>query len=110
MKALYWQRGETLDYMNGTDAKIEANTVMVIGDKIGVAGTDIPAGQMGSVHVSGVFEMDKADSTDIPIGKTVYFSEAGITATAVEGSTTLAGFAAASAAADATKIFVKLNG
>ena len=83
---------------------------MVIGDRIGVAVMDIPVGKMGSVHVSGVFEMDKADATEIPIGKAVYLSDAGITATAVEGSTTLAGFAAVTAAADAPKIFVKING
>lgn len=110
MKALYWQRGEALDYINRTDNKIEANTVMVIGDRIGIAGTDIPAGQVGSVHVSGVFEMDKADDAEIPIGKTVYLSDAGITATAAEGSTTLAGFAAVTASADAKKVFVKING
>ena len=44
MKALYWQRGEALDYVNATAEKIEANTVLVIGDCIGVAGRDIPAG------------------------------------------------------------------
>jgi len=33
-KAAYWQRGETLDYKNNTDTKIEANTVISFGSYI----------------------------------------------------------------------------
>lgn len=114
MKALYWQRGEALDYVNATAEKIEANTVLVIGDCIGVAGRDIPAGEIGSVHVSGVFEMDKVDTTEILMGKKVYLAEDGITAKASTGESAdanvLAGYAAAPASAEAKKIFVKING
>lgn len=38
MKAAYWQRGEALDYKNTGTEKIEANTVIVLGSRIGVAG------------------------------------------------------------------------
>ena len=37
--ATYWQRGETLDYVNGTGTLIPAGTVLAVGSKhIGVAG------------------------------------------------------------------------
>ena len=56
-KAAYWQRGETLDYKNNTDTKIEANTVISFGSHIGVAGTDILPGELGGtiIQVSLVF-------------------------------------------------------
>ena len=41
MKASYWQRGEALDYVNAAETKIEAGTVLTIGKRIGIAGTDI---------------------------------------------------------------------
>ena len=116
MKAAYWQRGEALDYVNATAEKIEANTVLVIGDCIGVAGMDILPDEVGAVHVAGVFEMDKVDTTEIPMGKKVYLAETGITAAASVGegdsatANAAAGYAAAPAAADAKKIYVKING
>lgn len=57
--ASYWQRGESLDYVNSGDTKINAGTVILYGSKIGIAGCDIPAGGTGSIHVEGVFEMPK---------------------------------------------------
>ena len=37
-KAEYWQRGETLDFVNSTGKVIEANTIIVLGQRMGVAG------------------------------------------------------------------------
>lgn len=36
-KAAYWQRGETLDYVNNTGSIIEANTVIKLAERIGIA-------------------------------------------------------------------------
>ena len=70
-KAAFWQRGETLDYRNDTDTKIEANTVISFGSHIGVAGTDILPGELGSLVVTGVFEIDKTETGAIEMGTTV---------------------------------------
>ena len=35
-KAAYWQRGESLDYLNKTNAVIEANTIIALGTRIGI--------------------------------------------------------------------------
>lgn len=106
-KATYWQRGETLDYRNTTEIKIEANTIIPFGSHIGVAGTDILPGELGSLHVAGVFEIRKTDATAIEMGTEVYFDGDGITTTK---SDILAGYAAQAAAAADTVILVKLAG
>jgi predicted RecA/RadA family phage recombinase len=108
MKATYWQRGETLEYVNNTASVIEANTIITLVSRIGVAGTDIAVGATGTVHVAGVFEVDKAASEAIPMGTLVYFNGSAITATAT--SNTPAGYAANEAVAADAKILVKLLG
>ena len=107
-KAEYWQRGEALDYTNATDALIPANTIVQIGSRIGVTGTDIAPGEVGSLHVGGVWEIDKTGAAEIAMGQTVYFDGTGIT-DAADGNTE-AGYAAAPAAAGDTTILVKLRG
>ena len=57
-KASYWQRGETLDYKNTGSSTIEANTVVELTGRVGIAGTDIAPGAEGDLHVCGVFEFD----------------------------------------------------
>lgn len=115
-KAEYWQRGEAIDYKNTTDTKIEANTIIAFGGHIGVAGTDIIPGELGSLHVTGVFEMPKTANEAIEMGTTVYFDGAGITAEADDGAASdtvtypLAGYAVQNALAADTVILVKLCG
>ena len=107
-KATYWQRGETLDFTNATNATIEANTIMAVGDIVGVAGTDIEPGETGSLHIAGVFKMPKETASEVvAMGKKVYFSAAGITATA--SGNTYAGIAAAATAATDANILVRLG-
>lgn len=108
-KAEFWQRGETLDYRNETDEAIEANTVVSFGSHIGVAGTDIMPGELGSLHVTGVFEMPKTAAGAVEMGTEVYFDGKGATDSKSD-SAPLAGYAARAAAASDATIFVKLGG
>lgn len=107
-KAEFWQRGEALDYTNTTTATIPANTIVKIGDHIGVTGTDIEPNKVGSLHVGGIWEIPKTGTKKIDMGATVYFDANGITDTAT--GNTAVGYAAASATAEDTKILVKLDG
>lgn len=115
MKAAYWQRGEALDYMNTATKKIEAGDVLTLGNRIGVAGTDIEPGALGSVHVTGVYEFTKKDTAELTMGMTVYLAADGITASAAEGDGddmvhhVQAGFVAATSPAKTTKVHVKIN-
>lgn len=114
--AEYWQRGEALDYANSTDATIPANTIVQIGSRIGVTGNSIAPGEIGSLHVGGVWEMPKTGASAIDMGTTVYFDGTGITDAENDGaeqdpaSYVEVGYAAAPATADATSILVKLRG
>lgn len=112
-KAEFWQRGEALDYTNTTTATIPANTIVKIGDHIGVTGTDIEPNKVGSLHVGGIWEIPKTGAKKIDMGATVYFDGSGITDTATGNTATgntAVGYAAASATAEDTKILVKLDG
>ncbi len=108
-KAAFWQRGEALDYTNTGTKTIEANTIISFGGHIGIAGTDILPGKVGSLHVTGVFEMPKTATGAVEMGTDVYYDGTGITN--IKGDSTVpAGYAAQAAAADDTIILVKLAG
>ena len=113
--ATFWQRGEAIDYTNGSGSKIEANEIVVLGSHVGVAGSDIANGETGALHVFGVFEMPKKASEAISAGTDVYWDGTGITASADDGGNTAtaypsAGYAIQAAVADDTMIKVKLLG
>lgn len=108
MKATYWQRGESLDYVNSGSTVIEANSIIDLGTRIGIAGTSINPNEKGSVHVVGIYQFTKKDTGVIALGTAVYYSEDGITATA-DGNTP-AGYATEASAAGASTILVKLLG
>lgn len=116
-KAAYWQRGESLDYVNETNTVIEANTIIPIKGRIGVAGTSINPGERGSLHVTGIYEITKTGTAEIKMGTAVYFDGTGITDAADNGKTDAskeeyipAGYAAQTAAASDAVILVKLMG
>ncbi len=108
MKAVYFQRGETLDHF--PTENVENGAVVDLGTRIGVAAAHILAGEQGAVHVVGVFAMTKADGEAITQGTAVYYDAEADAVTATEGSNTPAGYAAASAAATDATVLVKLLG
>lgn len=107
-KANYWQRGETIDFLNDTNAKIEANTVVLLGKRIGIAGTDIPEKEVGTLHITGVYKFPKATGA-VTAGALVYWDKSANNITTTEGSNTLAGFAVEAAGADDATVTVKIN-
>lgn len=109
-KAEYWQRGETLDFVNSTGKVIEANTIIVLGQRIGVAGTEIPAGKKGTVHVEGIYSFPKAKSTAITAGALVYWDKTNNCLTTTSTSNILAGYAAEAAGENDATVLVKING
>jgi predicted RecA/RadA family phage recombinase len=107
-KAAFWQRGESLDYKNTSNAAIEANSVIVFGKRIAVAGMTIQPGEIGTIHVTGVFRFSKA-AEEITAGAEVYYSEKDGTITTTSASNTLAGFAVEAAGASDDTVIVKIN-
>ena len=135
MKATYLQRGEALDFVNKTESTIPAFTILVVGDMVGIAGTDIEPGATGVIYVCGVFEMPKSTDAAISMGTKVYFDGTGVTTDATATSeietteaepgaeepnaeesetvtvnNTFLGYAAADAAATDSVVIVKLIG
>lgn len=108
MKATYWQRGETLDYT--PEKAVENGEVVSLGTRIGVAGSDIKAGELGHLHVVGVFEMPKAASTAITMGAAVYYDAGAGVITTTSASNVPAGYAAAAADTNDATVLVKLLG
>lgn len=121
-KAAYWQRGEVIDFTNGTEETIEAGAVIPFGDRIGVVGADIAPGETGSLHVEGVFEFPKGEGA-IEAGAEVCLDIATMllkmealavpSANGTYNSTSKdrihAGYAIQEAKADAETVFVKIN-
>lgn len=105
-KANYWQQGNTIDYFNETDKIIEAGTIVVLHDIIGVAGTNITPKEKGSVHISGVFIMPKLTGA-IKQGSIVYYTGEAITS--VQDGNTKAGYALEDAEEAAETVTVKLT-
>lgn len=105
----YWQRGETIDYWNATEAEIPAGTVLKIGKHIGVVGTEIPANGKGSVHMMGVFEIEKKSKTVLAVGDAVKFDDENGIDKDTDGTATV-GYAVQASGADEPTAFVKLLG
>ena len=91
MIANYQQPGAAIDYANGTSSTIAAGQVVSLTTRIGVAGTDIPAGQVG---------------TAITIGAAVYYDATGDNITTTASSNIPAGWAIAAAAENDTTVQV----
>lgn len=108
MRARYWQKGEVLDYKNETEEIIPENTAVLIGSRLGVTGTLIAPGEIGSLHITGVFELEKA-AEKIEIGQIVYYDVDADKITVTAGSNVQVGFAAASFGEEETKVLVKIG-
>ena len=111
MKANYWQKGVSIDYKNTTDAKIEAESVVDLGTRIAIAGTDILPGETGSLITEGVFIFKKTTaSAVIALGAAVYYDGTGITTSASgESANTPVGWAVKASSATETDVYVKLD-
>ena len=122
-KGAYWQRGDAIDYVNSGGTKIDANTVILYGSRLAIAGADIPAGEKGALLVEGVYELPKdyADSGKaISAGDEVYWDNGNscikkaVAQVVAEGAVTteasaVHGFAVAAAASADQTVLVKIN-
>lgn len=75
--AEYVQRGETLDYKNTTTKPIPCDTIIAIGGRVGVTGGEINPGELGSLHMVGVFRVKKSSDEEIAQGQDLVFDGTG---------------------------------
>lgn len=110
-KAIYWQKGNSIDYTNTTDTVIESNSIVPFGSHIGIAGGNIGAGETGVLFVEGVFKLPKGEE-EIALGDSVYFdAEKGVmTKTASNPEDMPAGYTVEAASSAAAMVLTKLLG
>lgn len=109
MTTAFVNRGESLDYVNTGSGAIAAGDIVSLTSRIGVAGSDIPAGETGAVEVIGLFDMPATATGAVAVGTALYFDGVGVTDTKGE-STVSAGYCAKAFAAGDATIRVKLLG
>ena len=108
MVANYKRTGQTVNYINTSDATIAAGTIVALAARIAVAAGDIKPGEVGALATEGVFAIPKATTLAIGQGDLVYFNaKTGATKTDTDVP---AGWAVAAAAAADTEVQVKLLG
>ncbi|MBS3996611.1 MAG: DUF2190 family protein [Hydrogenophaga sp.] len=108
MTTRYVQAGKVLDFPNAGSAIASGDGVLV-GTRMGVALTNIPAGGVGSVQICGVFTLPKLGTDNITQGALVYWDNTNKRMTLTASGNTLAGVSAAAAAASTTSVNVLLN-
>ena len=106
MLARFVQKGESIDYRPETP--VAAGDVIVQDNLIGIARLDIAAGTLGSLAVTGVFDVVKSDG-QIPVGAAVYWDEAEKKATSTSGSNRFLGKSILAAESEAETVRVLLN-
>lgn len=101
------QEGDRLNHTAAAD--ISSGTCVAVGDRVGVACTDIANGASGVLAMEGVFNLPKTSTDTIAQGVKVYLdvSAGEITTTATDNI--LAGYAFAAAANGATTVDVNIN-
>ncbi len=74
MTARFVHQGNNLDIVPATD--IDSGSVIISGDLIGIASLPIPADALGSITVTGVFDIRRETGAATPLGTKLYFDAA----------------------------------
>ena len=102
-KAKFVQRAESVDFTPNRD--IESGEIVRLGNLIGVAKLPIQAGELGTLALSGVFDLAKPLGLAFPIGAGVYWKNGAIG----PSGDILLGIAVKPAAAESNLIRILLN-
>lgn len=105
MQARYVQRGESVDLR--PDCEISAGEIVVRDGLVGVAKIAVKKGELGSIALSGVFDVVKPARCAFSTGSTVYWDA--LRQSAVASGTVLLGLAAESAKLTDSTVRVILN-
>lgn len=110
--AMFWQKGEKIDYMNSGSSAIEAGTVIMLGTHPAIAVMEIPAEEKGTVVTEGVFKIEKTASETYAAGDELYWDETNSAVTKTAGTNPAKpaiGWAIEAAAASDTYAVVKIG-
>lgn len=107
-KAVFFQKGENLDFTNNTESVITAGDIVSLANKIAVAGGNIPVGATGAVISAGVFGILKTAGISFLAGDAVFFNSETGEATS-DDSKTPAGIAVADSNDTETSVLVDIS-
>ena len=105
MKASFVQLGQAIDFIPSRD--IAAGEILVCNGMAGAVKIPVKSGELGALHLSGIYDIDKAPVA-IAAGDKVYYDASGGSATVADTGIYL-GVAACHSPADAAKVRVILN-
>lgn len=108
-QAIYTQEGKIVPYLNQGDQPIKYRDIVVLKDIIGVAVTDIAQGAVGSLQISGVFEMPAEATAAFAVGELLYWNSTDNLVTVTAADNKKIGVAVAAKAAAADKATVKIG-
>lgn len=75
--AIYIREGNVVYKTNNTEATILYGDVVKLGTRIGIAASNISIGEVGSISVVGVYEIEAEKTEEFSIGDIVYLNESG---------------------------------
>lgn len=103
MKAKYIQKGDSVDIVPSFD--LAAGEVVKLGNLIGVTKLPISKGTLGTIAISGVFDVHKPQGFSFYTGENVYCNSKG----EVDKEGTLLGISVSSATATSEHVRILLN-
>ena len=107
MQARYVQRSESIDIVPGKD--VAAGEIVFFGDLVGVAKIPIKAGELGSLALSGIFDVLKPVRCSFSPGAMVYWDAVRESAVTLASGNVPLGLAITAARLDADKVRDILN-
>lgn len=106
MSASFVQLGQAVDFVPSRD--IAAGEILVCNGMAGAVKIPVRAGELGALHLSGVYDVEK-DGSAVGAGDRVYFDPASRLATGIAEGGVFLGVAAANSPAESPKVRVILN-
>lgn len=106
MMAVYVNKGETVEYK--ATAAVSRGDIVALGDKFGVAFTDIKEGDIGIVNIKGRYTVPAETGTAIAAGDVLYWNASGKKATKTSSGNTRIGIAANAMSSAGTSVDVIL--
>lgn len=109
-KAIYVQEGTNIDYSNSGANAIAYGDIVVYGTRLAVAACDIPAGAVGTVALSGIFEMPAETTAAFSVGDVVYWDTSNkvVTATQAQSGAITAGLVVEAKAAASDVCLIRI--
>jgi predicted RecA/RadA family phage recombinase len=100
-QATFVQEGMSIDYTPGAD--VAAGDVVVQGDLVGVAKTEIKSGKLGALALAGVFDFARTGGSVYTVGTILYWDDtANVVTTTSAGNKLLGKSVKLSTPSDAT--------